>query len=151
MNGTESAAERAKALFYQGYNCSQAVAGAFAEQMGLPLDTVTQMVSALGGGMCRMRETCGAVSGAMIVLGTLRGYHDPTAKDQKAKLYAEGQQLCRQFQKRFGSLTCGRLLGIEPGSSDAQPTPRTSEFYQTRPCPHLIEGMAEILESYLAK
>ena len=75
--------QEARRLFESGYNCAQSVAGAFAEEMGLPRDTVFRLASPFGGGMGRMREVCGAVSGMMMVLGILDGYCSPTDLPEK--------------------------------------------------------------------
>ena len=69
--------ETARALFLQGYNCAQSVAGAFSTELDLPFDVVVRLASSFGGGMGRMREVCGAVSGMFLVAGMLYGYDDP--------------------------------------------------------------------------
>ncbi len=143
------AADRAEKLFRAGYNCSQALVGAFAEDMDLPLDTAMKWSSGLGGGLCRMREVCGAVSGAILVLGYLHGSEDPEDYQNKRMLYALGQQMCFRFQDRFGTLNCGKLLNLPEGSVGSLPTPRTPDFYEKRPCLKYIRAMAEILEDTL--
>lgn len=146
------AAERARELFCAGYNCAQAVACAFAEQAQLPLETVARTVSALGGGMCRLRQTCGAVSGAMVILGLIEGYEEPEDLIGKRMLYAKGQLMALPFQERFGSFQCRELLGLAPGQPvSPEPTVRTREFYENRPCLKLIMQMAELLEKMLAE
>lgn len=151
-NDSLSAPERAKAYFLQGYNCSQAVAAAFAHRMGLTAEEAAKMASALGGGMCRMRESCGALSGAMLVLGVLRGYDTPGDDRAKAELYERGQRILRAFRETHGSLRCRELLGL-PAEEDsgAAPTPRTADFYASRPCAGLIFDAARLLEEELAR
>ena len=80
-------AQRAKALFLEGYNCAQAVAGAFAPEMGLSVDAAARLASGFGGGMGRMREVCGAVSGMTLAASALRGYNDPKAGLEKTPEY----------------------------------------------------------------
>lgn len=149
MSERMTAADRAEKLFRDGYNCSQALVGAFAEEMGLPFETVMKMSSGLGGGLCRMREACGAVSGAIMVLGYLTGSDDPEDYANKRTLYALGQQMCFRFQDQFGTLNCGKLLNLPEGSAGSMPTPRTPDFYEKRPCLKYIRAMATILENTL--
>jgi len=85
-------AQRAKALFLEGYNCAQAVAGAFAPEMGLSVDAAARLASGFGGGMGRMREVCGAVSGMTLAASALRGYNDPKAGPEKTDTYAMIQE-----------------------------------------------------------
>lgn len=142
--------ERAVSLFLGGYNCAQAVFGAFAEQMGMETSTAAQMASALGGGLCRMRETCGAVSGGMLALGVLRGYAIPGDDKQKQALYAQGQRVMLAFREKFGTLSCRQLLGISENTPvSSVPTPRTDAFYASRPCARFIREMAALVENEL--
>lgn len=141
--------KRARALFEEGYNCAQSVAGAFAEEMGIPLPQVVRMISAFGGGIGRLRETCGAVSGMAFVIGTLYGYDSPTAVEEKKELYALTQQLVRAFEAQSGSLLCRQLLGITGEERDPTPEERTPEYYNRRPCPALIAQAADILDGYI--
>ena len=110
-------AERARRLFKEGYNCAQAVVGAFAGEMGMDFDTAIKLASSFGGGMGRMREVCGAVSGMFIVAGVLYGYSDPKDKEAKDKHYALIQELAEQFKNSNGSIICKNLLtgtNLEP-------------------------------------
>ena len=84
-------AERAKALFLEGYNCTQAVVGAFAEEIGMDFDTAVRLASGFGGGMGRLRQVCGTVSGMVFVASAKLGYTDPKAKVEKKELYQEIQ------------------------------------------------------------
>ena len=85
--------ERAKELFLEGYNCSQAVAGAFCEEMGMDLETVAKMSSSFGGGLARLREVCGCVSGMALAAGAIYGYSDPKAGKEKTAHYERIQKL----------------------------------------------------------
>ncbi|MBQ9942755.1 MAG: C_GCAxxG_C_C family protein [Clostridia bacterium] len=149
MSERMCAADRAESLFRAGYNCGQALVGAFAEEMKMPLETAMRISAGLGGGLCRMREACGAVSGAIVVLGYVLGNDDPEDYGNKSLVYALGQQMCFRFQDRFGTLNCGKLLGLPEGSVGSMPTPRTPDFYEKRPCLKYIRAMAEILEDTL--
>lgn len=142
-------AEKARALFKEGYNCAQAVTLAFADEMELDRETAAMLASAFGGGMGRMREVCGCVSGMALVAGKLCGYSDPKEQEGKATLYGLIQELAAEFRKENGSIICRELLaGI---TSDASPTPeqRTESYYRKRPCAELTACAAGILERRL--
>ena len=141
--------EQAMQNFYEGYNCTQAVVLAFSDLIPLEKESLLAMVSPLGGGMGRLREVCGSVSGMFLVLGALQGYSDPKTKEQKAQLYAKVQKLASEFEKRNGSIVCRELLGLKEKKQDPTPQERTPEYYKKRPCPELIGMAAEILEEFL--
>ena len=145
-----SKGELAYEYFFEGHNCSQCVAMAFAPEMGLTPARAAQLTAGFGGGFGRLREVCGAFSGAVLVLGALYGSADPA---QKTALYTEVQALAAQFKQRMGKDTfiCRELLGLQKGeNAGPDATPRTPEFYQKRPCPHIIRAAAELLEEYIA-
>ena len=140
---------QAAQYFMDGYNCAQAVAAAFSDLTGFTPEYTAKMMSAFGGGMGRMREVCGAVSGMLLVTGILYGY-DPTAGDDvKQAHYALVQKLAGQFRKEVGSIICRELLENPP--SDPNPTPRTKEFYEKRPCSRFVMLAVKILEDYIAQ
>lgn len=138
--------EKAMSLFRDaGYNCSQAVFAAFCDVTGVPEDTAVRIASSFGGGMGRMREVCGAVTGMFMVAGMLRGYTDMEDKAAKTAHYALIQELAGEFRAECGSIVCRELLG---GTADTAPVPtdRTAEFYRKRPCVELVGLAAGILE-----
>lgn len=141
--------ERATQLFKEGYNCSQAVVLAFEEELGADCETAVRMASTFGGGMGRLREVCGAVSGMMIVLGNL--YGDEKAMDVKVKgeLYARVQDVAKIYEKENGSIVCRELLGLNQKREQPIPEERTERYYKKRPCPELVGCAAEILENYI--
>lgn len=141
-------AERAAELFLQGYNCAQAVAVAFADLTGLSPELSAKMASSFGGGMGRMREVCGAVSGMLLVTGLLYGYDAPEDAQGKKELYALVQSLAGQFRQQNGSIVCRELLNNPP--SDPNPSPRTAEYYRQRPCAAMVYTAAQILDDYIA-
>lgn len=144
--------QRAFGLFQEGYNCSQAVALAFADLIGMDEKALARMTSSFGGGMGRLREVCGAVSGMFFVAGALYGYEAPGAAGQqeKAAHYARIQELAGEYRAVNGSIVCRELLGLAASGAD-QPTPelRTAEYYKKRPCGQLVMLAAAILESYI--
>ena len=141
--------EKARALFLQGYNCAQAVAGAFAEDMGMEQEQVLRLVSSMGGGMGRLREVCGAVSGMCLAAGALYGFSDPKDSAAKREHYARIQELAGAFREKNGAIVCRELLGLSEKSSQPTPEERTAAYYQKRPCLELVGDAAAILEQYL--
>lgn len=139
--------EKAAQLFVSGYNCAQAVAGAFSDVTGISLEQSCKMVSGFGGGMGRMREVCGAVSGMVFVLSTLYGYETPDPEAQK-NIYACVQDLAEKFRQECGTIICRELLSNPP--SDPAPTPRDAEFYKVRPCARFVILAAKLLDEYIA-
>lgn len=134
-------------LFLKGYNCAQAVAMAFCDVTGLDVSCTAKMASSFGGGMGRMREVCGAVSGMLLVAGILYGYDDPDDSKAKKEHYALVQHLAGQFREQAGSIICREILKNPP--SDPNPTPRTAEFYAQRPCTRMVMLATQILEAYI--
>ena len=145
MDHSEYAAE----LFLKGYNCAQSVAVAFCDVTGLDVDFTARMASSFGGGMGRMREVCGAVSGMLMVAGLLYGYDTPGDDVSKKKHYTLVQTLSGRFREEIGSIVCREILKNPP--SDPNPTPRTAEFYKVRPCARMVSLAAKILDEYIAE
>lgn len=142
-------AERARELFYAGYNCAQAVFCAFQDLTGLEAEGAARLASSFGGGMGRLREVCGTVSAALLVLGLLRGYADPTDPEAKAAHYHRVQEYARRFREKNGSILCRDLLAGVETAPGPEPEARTPEYYARRPCPRLAGEAAEILEEML--
>ncbi len=145
-----SRGDRAYELFLQGYNCTQAVVGAFADIIGMDFDMAVRFGSGFGGGMGRLREVCGTFSGAVIVINMLYGYSDPKNVQAKAELYARIQELAAKFRQDNGSLICRELLGLSKPESSPVPEARTAEYYKKRPCPELCRYSANMVEEYIS-
>ena len=141
----------ARACFLKGYNCAQAVAVAYAEELKLAPQQIAGFVSAFGGGMGRMREVCGTVSGLLFVIGALKGYTDPDDRQGKKDLYTLVQTVAAEFRRDNGSIICRELLSgkIENISDTPEPTERTPEFYHKRPCADLAAYAAKLAAKYL--
>ena len=142
-------AQLARSLFLQGYNCSQAVFCAFCDVTGLEIDAAARMASSFGGGLGRLREVCGTVSGAALVLGMTRGYADPKDYAAKKVHYALVQEFARRFREANGSIVCRELLRGVNVTEGGDPERRTAEYYRKRPCPNLAYCAAEILDGML--
>ena len=141
---------KAAELFLSGSNCAQAVAVAFCDVTGLEPAFAAKMASSFGGGMGRLREVCGAVSGMLMVAGLIYGYEDPGENDCNKKAhYQLVQTLAGKFRDEVGSVVCREILKNPP--SDPNPTPRTAEFYAKRPCARMVMLAAQILDEYIAE
>ncbi len=138
---------KAAELFISGYNCAQTIVVAFGDVTGLEPDFSARLSSSFGGGMGRMREVCGAVSGMLTVAGLLYGYSVPGDDTVKKEHYALVQELSRQFREEAGSIVCREILKDPP--ADPAPTPRTAEFYRVRPCTRMVMLAARILDRYI--
>ena len=140
--------KKAAELFLKGYNCAQSVVLAFSDVTGMDDSAMAKLASPFGGGMGRMREVCGAVSGMYIVLGLIYGYDSAEEKEGKKRLYSEVQALANAFRTQNGSIICREIL--KNPSSDPTPTQRTEEYYASRPCVRMVEAAARLLDEFLA-
>ena len=143
-----SRGDKAFDFFNEGYNCSQAVALAFADLYPDKAGDMVKIMSSFGGGFGRMREVCGAFSGMVLVLGAIYGNTDPAGK---SALYAEVQALAEQYRSRNGggSIVCRELLGLKQAEGSPVASPRTGEYYRKRPCPQLIRLAGDLMEEYI--
>ncbi len=146
----EKSAEAKRLFIQEKYNCAQAVACAFCQELGLEREKARALAASFGGGMGRMREVCGAVSGALLVLGAVYGAYDPADRGAKAAHYEKVQRFARRFSKKNGSIICRELLGLRSGQRDEpMPGERTAAYYAGRPCAELVACAAELLEQML--
>ena len=148
----EERVEKAKKLFKDGgYNCCQAVVLAYNDLFDIDDQMAAALSSGFGGGMGRMREVCGSVSGMVMLAGMLRPATDPDNKDWRTANYALVQELAGKFREKNGSIVCKELLGLVPmgsGQNAAKESPvpsdRTPEYYKKRPCEELVGISARI-------
>ncbi len=141
--------QQARENFLRGYSCAQSVFCAFCDDMGMELDAAARLASSFGGGLGRLRELCGAVSGAEMALGYLRGYSDPEDPAAKSAHYQRVRALAEAFRAQNGSLLCRELLKDVKTTPGGEPEPRTPEYYASRPCLRLVGEAAAILEGML--
>lgn len=139
----------AEELFRQGYNCSQSVFAAFSEECGIDRETALKLASSFGGGMGKLREVCGAVTGMFMVAGLKYGYSDPKDAQAKAEHYRRIQELAEKFKEENGSIICRELLGLPEGLDTTAPEARTPGYYKKRPCVYMVRCAAKIMEEYL--
>ena len=141
--------QKAKELFLNGYNCSQAVVLAFKDYLDVDEKSLEAIASSFGGGISRLREVCGCVSGMAIVMGLIYGNYDVNDNQLKAKHYDLVQKLALRFKEQTNSINCAELLNKVKQVEDPTPEIRNKEYYQKRPCSKYIKIMAEIIESEL--
>ena len=146
MINIEERVAKAKRLFKEeGYNCCQAVVLAYNDVFGIDNDTAAALSSGFGGGMGRMREVCGSVSGMVMLAGLMAPAADPSIKVDRTRNYALVQEMAEEFRAMNGSIVCKELLGLVPMGSQAaaakespEPSDRTPEYYKKRPCEELV-------------
>ncbi|MBQ8206463.1 MAG: C_GCAxxG_C_C family protein [Bacilli bacterium] len=143
-------AKKAVELFESGYNCSQAIVLAFEDYLNVDRKTLQSLSSSFGGGISRLREVCGCVSGMAIIMGIIHGDYDVNDNDQKAKHYELIQKLALKFKEKTNSINCAELLDKVKEVESPTPEVRTKEYYEKRPCSKYIKIMAEIIESELS-
>lgn len=148
----EERIEKAVGLFKEGFNCAQSVVAAFADEYGFTREQALKMSASFGGGIGRMRETCGAACGLFMLAGLETGATEGADQGGKARNYAVVQELAEEFKRRNGALRCADLLGLsqkEPVVST--PEARTAQYYAKRPCAQMVEEAARIWCEYLEK
>lgn len=146
MNRTEQAKEN----FKKGYNCSQSVVLAYADLFGVDKKTAAAMAEGFGGGMGRMRLTCGAVSGMFMLAGLKYSKGEAGDTETRTKIYETVQKMANDFSQKNGSIVCADLLGLNlPKDNSPAPEARTEQYYKKRPCVDCVGDCAEIVEKYL--
>ena len=145
---------RAVENFMAGYGCCQSVVAAFADLYRLD-DTLAKKIAAgFGGGVGRMRMMCGAVSGIVMLVGLHCGQTEGSDREGKSACYKVVQELLEQSRQQNGSLICAEILGLEgyeKASCSYIASPRTTEYYKTRPCAAKVESAARIFADFLKK
>ncbi len=127
----------------EGKNCSQAVFTAFAPDLGLSEEMALAISIGLGGGVGRMREVCGAISGSAMVVGLKYPQLDKTGVYKLVRLIID------EFKKTNHSIVCKELLGLNEAEKSGVPEPRTPEYYQKRPCVKIVEDAVLATEKIL--
>ena len=143
--------EKAGDLFKSGYNCAQAVLGAFEDVTGLDGVTAQRLASSFGGGMGRLREVCGAVSGMFMVAGLVAGYDSESAPEAKNEHYALIRRLAASFNEKAGAIRCADLLGLEKPEIGDESKIVSTAGRKKRPCGELVMIAAGILDEWLAQ
>lgn len=140
----EARVAQARAFFKEGYGCCQSVVMAYADVLGVPAEDLARLACGLGGGVARMREVCGCVSGMAMVAGAIRPATNK--REDRAANYALVQELAASYREMNGSIICRDILGLRMGQKeDSAPGERTEEYYKTRPCERLVGIAAGLL------
>lgn len=147
----EERIERAVNLFLSGFNCSQSVVTAFADLYGFTEEQALRMSASFGGGIGRMRQTCGAACGMFLLAGLETGCTDGTDREGKSYNYKIVQHLAERFKEESGALICSELLGLRKDAPTINPKAesRTPEYYAKRPCARMVENAARIFAQFL--
>lgn len=141
-------AEKAESLFREGYNCAQSVFLAFEDMYDMDHNTAMRLSSGFGAGMGKLREVCGALTGAFMAAGILYGYDDVTDPEAKKNTYAMIRYIAERFEKERNTTVCRELLGLKKGEDLEEPAVRTEEYYKSRPCVGVCRLAAQILDDY---
>ena len=141
--------EAAVTEFEKGLNCSQAILTGFPEY-GLDQDVALRLATALGGGMARTGQICGAVSGALMVIGLKYGSADSKDTETKERTYQLARRFMDEFCARNNNVNCSALLGVDIGDPDAYAYAREHELFK-KFCPAYVRSAAEILEKILTE
>jgi C_GCAxxG_C_C family probable redox protein len=140
--------EKATAAFKEGYNCSQAVFSAFSEDLNLEKDLALKVSCGFGGGMARMGETCGAVTGAFMAIGAKYGKTDIADDAARAKTYAKVSEFVEEFKLRNNTIVCKELIGCVLSTPEGAKIASEKNLHSTV-CPKFVADAAEILEKIL--
>ncbi len=143
-------AEMAEKYFYDGYACSQSVALAFVDLTNVSFEDMSKLSLPLGGGLARLRQTCGAISGMALIIGLL--FSDAAASEEnKVAVYERVRVLTNKFVDKRKTLICKELLELANVEAEigGLPDTRTEEYYKKRPCASVVYLAAKILEEYI--
>lgn len=139
-------ADRAYNYFMEGFTCAQSLFASFADIFGFDEETALRLSAGLGGGVGRMREVCGVVTSASLILGMMYGATEGSDKESKAFTYEKVREFADKFKAIEGTILCRELLGLEKAEESHIPQERTPQYYASRPCPRITREAAEILE-----
>jgi C_GCAxxG_C_C family probable redox protein len=145
-----SIADTAEKRFLEGFSCSQSVFSSFAEAAGIDLDTALSLASSFGAGMARMGDTCGALTGGMMVLGLMFGRTAADDEEAKEKNYRLVHEFVERFDGDFGERMCRDLLGFDPGYPEASQRFKDEPELEKR-CAGFVKKAAEILEEIISR
>ena len=141
----ETKVNHAISYFEQGYNGSQAVFMPYSDIYGIEPETAAKLASSFGGGMGRLREVCGAVSGMFLVLGLQYPFTDTKDKAAKNTNYKAVQHTANEFKAIMGSYNCADLLKLKHEPQNPESSERNEAYYKSRPCTRCVKLAAEIV------
>ncbi|WXG39421.1 MAG: C-GCAxxG-C-C family protein [Candidatus Freyarchaeum deiterrae] len=141
--------ERAVSVFKEGFSCSQAILSTYGTQFfGLDREIALKISGAFGSGMSRMGETCGAVTGAFMVIGLKYGQTRVEDVESKEKAYRMVKEFVNKFKSRNGSIVCRELLGCDVSTPEGMKLAKEKKLFRTI-CPNFVKDAAEIIEQIL--
>lgn len=143
-----SRVELAAGGFGKGFNCCQSVLSAYGPQFGLDRDLALKLASGFGGGIGHLGETCGAVTGALMVIGLKHGGTLAEDEDSQEETFSLINQFLERFKARHGSIRCRELLGYDISTPEGLQSAMDKELFEKR-CPDYVRASAEILEQLL--
>ena len=149
MKSKKDRIDHAAAMFKEGYSCSQAVLSTYADEFGIDTETALRLSSGFGGGMARQGKTCGAVTGALMVIGLKYGFSTPTADKSKEYAYAIIHKFTKAMEKRFHTTICNELVGHNISTPAGHEAAKNDDVFN-RLCPGFVQAAIEILEGELA-
>jgi len=140
--------EHAVSCFKDGFSCSQAVLSAYGGQFGMNREMALKVSGAFGGGMGHLGETCGAVTGAFMLIGLKHGKTRVEDEQRREKAHSLVKEFAREFRSRNGSITCRELLGCDISTPEGMKLAEDNKLFITR-CPKFVRDAAEIIEQIL--
>ncbi len=141
--------EKAKDLFLSGYNCTQSVLLSFADDLKFSKELAQKLASGFGGGMGKQQETCGAVTGGIMVLGLLKGEHVNNNEELKAASYGAVKELTRDFVRTFKTTKCRDLIGCDLNTPEGQARFKEEKMMENI-CADCVKKAVEIVEGLTA-
>lgn len=141
MNRTEEAVN----LFQKGFNCAQSIFCAFGTEIGLGKEECLKVAGSFGGGMARRAETCGAVTGGLMVLGLRHAMVREGDTEAKSRNYGEAEKFMKEFERANGSIVCRELLGCDISTAEGSQKAADQKLFTTL-CPRYVQSAAELLE-----
>ena len=143
-----SRVEDALSQFQKGYSCAQAILSTYGVEFDIDPKTALKVSGAFGAGMARMAETCGAVTGAFMVIGLMHASADVVDEDAKEKTYGAVREFADKFTAQNGSIVCKELLGCDIGTDEGMKTAADNELFDIK-CTKFVREAAELLEEML--
>ncbi|MCK5137022.1 MAG: C_GCAxxG_C_C family protein [Bacteroidales bacterium] len=138
--------EHASELFLSGYNCAQSVVLSFADDLKFSKELAQKMAAGFGGGMGKQQETCGAVTGAIMLLGLLKGEQVNNNDELKSQVYGSVKELIREFVSEFKSTNCKDLIGCDLNTAEGEAQFKEQKVMETV-CAEYVKKAVQIVES----
>ncbi len=144
--------EKALKYYAEGYNCAQSVVVAFTDVLNLSEETTLKLAAGFGGGMGRLQQTCGAITGAFMVIGYLKGNYQQDGESEQSRKITNQliQDFSRIFAQKHGSINCKSLINFDINSEEDLKKAKEADVFNKK-CTYFIKTAVELLEDTLAK